>query len=147
MRGFKVLGINHVGLAPKDPTMASQFLVSFLGLPHMGNELVAEQMTQTMMYGSQSTTTDANAPRLEILANEDGKDGPIAKFLTKKGSGIHHVALSVDHIEAAISYLRSMNIKMIDERPRKGAHDTLIAFVHPEATGGLLLELVEQIVT
>lgn len=145
MRGFKILGVNHIGLAPKDATAASHFLVSLLGLPHVGDELVAEQMTQTKMYASEANPNNAQAPRLEILANEDGKDGPIAKFLAKKGAGIHHVALSVDDVSAAISYLRSQNVRMIDENPRKGAHNTLIAFIHPEATGGLLLELVEQL--
>ncbi|MBQ48887.1 MAG: hypothetical protein CMP10_15975 [Zetaproteobacteria bacterium] len=82
--------------------------------------------------------------RLEILENQQGEEGPIAKYLEKKGGGIHHVALNVDDVLAAIAELQSHNIQMIDTAPRKGAHNTLIAFVHPRSTGGILVELVEE---
>jgi methylmalonyl-CoA/ethylmalonyl-CoA epimerase len=71
-------------------------------------------------------------------------EGAIGKFLEKKGSGVHHVALAVDDVARAVEHLISLGVKMIDETPRRGAHDTRIAFVHPEATGGLLVELVQE---
>jgi methylmalonyl-CoA/ethylmalonyl-CoA epimerase len=147
---IRVLGINHVGLAPKDPVKARWFFTEALGLPALGDELVAEQKTMTMMIGS--STQEGGAPingcvnaqdRLEILAPHD-KQGPIAQFLDKRGSGIHHVALSVADVKAAIAHLKAKGVRLIDESPRGGAHATQIAFVHPESTGGLLVELVQE---
>ena len=79
-----------------------------------------------------------------LFRSEQGNLGPIAKFLEKKGSGIHHVALTVTGLVPLLAHLKSLGVKLIDESPRPGAHHTLIAFVHPESTGGLLVELVEQ---
>lgn len=141
-RPFKVLGINHTGLAPKDPSVSAQFLNALLGLTHVGDEHVASQKTLTSMYLSNA---DSHAsPRLEILADDATGDGPIGKFLAKKGAGIHHLALTVDHVDAAIAYLMSQGVRMIDTISRPGAHQTRIAFIHPESTGGLLIELVEE---
>jgi methylmalonyl-CoA/ethylmalonyl-CoA epimerase len=146
MSTWKILGINHVGLAPKDPAAARGFLGEKLGLKFAGEELVPTQKTNTIMFESVSAgATGVGLGRLEILENQPGTDGPIAKFLAKKGSGIHHVAVSVDHCAAAIADLMAKGVKMIDESPRPGSHNTRVAFVHPEATGGLLIELVEQL--
>lgn len=142
-----VLGVNHIGLAPKDPAKARWFFETALGLTSLGEELVKDQQTMTVMIRSASeSTSPAVLPeaRLEILAPESGTAGPIAKFLEKKGSGIHHVALNVVGIEGLITRLVSHGVKMIDAAPRRGAHQTRIAFVHPESTGGLLVELVEE---
>lgn len=142
---FKILGINHVGLAPKDAAKARWFFETALGLPSLGDELVQDQQTLTTMIDSLSAAGLRPAtPRLEILAPEDGTLGPIAKFLEKKGSGIHHVALNVTGIDAAIARLTGLGVRMIDAVPRRGAHNTKIAFAHPESTGGLLVELVEE---
>ena len=138
---FKVLGINHVGLAPKDPAKARSFLTDMLGLDFHGDELVAAQKTLTAMFSSASTSEDG--PRLEILIPDQG-EGPIATFLEKKGSGIHHIAMMVDSVERAIASLKKKGVRLIDESPRPGAHQTRIAFIHPESTGGLLIELVEE---
>lgn len=152
---IRVLGINHVGLAPKDPVKARWFFTEALGLPALGDELVKDQKTMTVMIGSSSVQDGApiNASvnmfdRLEILApelDEAGvKQGPIAGFLEKKGSGIHHIALTVADLAAALAHLKSLNVRLIDNAPRNGAHQTRIAFVHPESTGGLLVELVQE---
>lgn len=138
---FKVLGINHVGLAPKDPAKARTFLTDILGLGFHGDELVKEQKTLTAMYSSSSTSE--TGPRLEILIPSNG-EGPIASFLEKKGSGIHHIAMLVDSVENAVASLKKKGVRLIDESPRPGAHETRIAFIHPESTGGLLIELVEE---
>ncbi len=140
---MKVLGINHVGLAAKDPVKARWFLKEVLQLPFEGEELVAEQKTNTVMFMSHADRAGSPS-RLEILENQPGQEGPIAKFLEKKGGGIHHVALTVDNVEAAIAHMKQHDIVMIDETPRNGAHGTKIAFVHPQSTGGLLVELVQQ---
>ena len=156
-RSFRIIGINHLGLAPKDPSKARTFFTNVLGLGFLGEELVKEQMTNTVMIDSamtdSATATSAKIPTgrpmLEILENETGPDGPkpgpIAKFLAKKGSGIHHVALQVDNLDAALAYMQAHGIQMIDSIPRPGSHNTRIAFIHPESTGGLLVELVQQL--
>lgn len=143
MRGFSLLGINHVGLAPKDPAKARAFFRDLLGVEDLGDELVKDQETLTVMLRS-AQVDESLEPRLEILAPSSPGAGPIAKFLEKKGSGVHHVALAVDDVAAAVAHLKAKGVKMIDETPRRGAHETLIAFVHPEATGGLLVELVQE---
>ncbi len=152
---IRVLGINHVGLAPKDPAKARWFFTEAMGLPALGDELVKDQKTLTVMIGS-STFQDGvpvNASvnrfdRLELLAPESDAagvgQGPIAGFLAKKGSGIHHVALTVADVAAAIAHLEALGVRMVDRVPRGGAHRTRIAFVHPESTGGLLVELVQE---
>lgn len=156
---WKLSGINHVGLAPKDPAKAIWFLRDILGLSHLGDEVVGSQQTLTSMFRHNSPTPLPGAPRpyqnvgaqedtegqrLEVLAPNPPDQGPIAKFLDKKGSGIHHIALTVDRLEDLIKDLLSKSIKMIDETPRPGAHGTMIAFVHPESTGGLLIEFVQE---
>lgn len=138
----KVLGINHVGLAPKDPAKARWFFETALGLGILGEELVREQETHTLMLRTASDDAGAPEARLEILVPAPA--GAIATFLEKKGSGIHHVALNVVGIEALIARLVALGVRMIDAAPRTGAHKTRIAFVHPVSTGGLLVELVEE---
>ncbi len=140
---MKVVGINHLGLAAKDPVKARWFLSEILGLPFLGEELVKEQKTNTIMFES-SIGPAASAARLEIVANQDGEEGPIKKFIDTKGGGIHHMALSVDDLDAVLVELKTKGIELIDEKPRYGAHNSRIAFVHPRATGGILIELVQS---
>jgi len=140
----EVLGINHLGLAPKDVGKARWFFNEVLSLDNLGQELVKSQNTNTIMIGFSSLSSE-QGPRLEILENETGTVGPIAKFLEKKGAGIHHVALAVRDVKAAIDHCVQAGVRMIDTAPRPGAHHTSIAFVHPESTGGILVELVEQL--
>jgi methylmalonyl-CoA/ethylmalonyl-CoA epimerase len=143
-RPFRIEGINHVGLAAKDPEKTKWFFNTILGFEYFGEELVASQETNTKMFGSSSAGTKNLAQaRLEILV-PTSESSPIAKFQAKKGSGLHHLALTVNDISAAIAFLIAKEIKMIDAVPRNGAHNTTIAFVHPESTGGLLVELVQE---
>lgn len=152
MQGFKILGINHIGIAPKDPAASHRFFSQILGLADQGEELVKEQRTLTQMFRSSNVDglehSNSIEPRLELLIPADQPTdqtkSPIAVFLEKKGSGIHHIALQVDHVQNAIVWLKSQGVKMIDEVPRPGAHKTSIAFVHPSSTGGVLVELVEE---
>lgn len=137
---MKILGINHIGIAPKDAAKASWFFQTVMGLEHLGDEAVISQKTNTLMFTSGSETT--SSARLELL--EPMGSGPIQKFLDTRGSGVHHIALTVDSIDRAIEHMLDHKVEMIDETPRGGAHNTRIAFVHPRATGGFLVELVEQ---
>ena len=144
MTGFKVLGINHLGLAAKDTEKCRWFFGEVLGLGFLGDELVREQQTLTSMFRSANGSVTGES-RLELLSAADGStDSPIEKFLAKKGAGIHHIALSVDNVEAAIASVIKRGVRMIDAIPRNGAHHTRIAFVHPESTGGILVEFVQE---
>ncbi len=138
-RPFTVLRINHIGIAPKDPVKTRSFFCDDLGLDFLGEETVQDQETVTVMFAAGSETPS----RLENLIPFNG-GGPIAGFLAKKGSGLHHVALEVDDVKKAVEYLIARNVRMIDKFPRLGAHQTLIAFVHPESAGGVLVELVQK---
>jgi len=142
MSSFKVHGINHIGLAPKDPAKAKWFFSEVLSLPHLGDESVGSQKTKTTMYSSRNDDSQ-RSERLEIVEPIDS-EGPIQQFLEKRGGGIHHIALSVSQIEEVIVHLKSHGVQMVDDVPRDGAHNTKIAFVHPKSTGGLLVELVEE---
>jgi methylmalonyl-CoA epimerase len=146
MSDFRVLGVNHIGLAPKDIEKARWFFETVLNLPFLGTEVVQDQGTSTEMFSATSVMIESDpgfTSRLELLSPTT-EEGPIAKFLAKKGGGIHHIALCVDDIVSAIRHLKSHQIQMVDETPRQGAHQTKIAFVHPVSTGGLLVELVEE---
>jgi methylmalonyl-CoA/ethylmalonyl-CoA epimerase len=135
---FKILGINHLGIVPKDFALAGKFLSETLGLRDLGQENVTDQKVLTHIFAS----GNSEGERLELLAPTDSTS-PIAAFLEKKGSGIHHVALNVDNLEVALDYLKETGVKLIDEKPRPGAHRTQIAFIHPHSTGGILVELVQ----
>jgi methylmalonyl-CoA/ethylmalonyl-CoA epimerase len=149
MATFRVLGINHLGLAAKDPQKCAWFLKDCLGLDHLGGELVVQQKTMTDMFLASTNVSGRGGEgfpsRLEIVSPQAGtNDGPISKFIEKKGGGIHHVALAVDNVAQAIAHLKAKGVRLIDEAPRQGAHQTSIAFVHPESTGGILVELVQE---
>lgn len=143
---FRVTGINHLGIAPKDPEKFRWFLTTILELKLIGTELVTEQKTNTIMF--EPTSGDVQEPvqtRIEILQHAGNEPGPISNFLEKRGGGIHHLAFEVDDIDAALAHLKALGVQLIDERPRRGSHGTLVAFVHPNATGGVLAELVQVI--
>lgn len=137
-RPFAVIGLSHLGLAPKDPQKARDFLQNVLGLPLTGEDHVVEQKVFTAMY-----TLPLSQARLEVL-EEAEQGGPIGNFIEKRGGGIHHLALKVDDLERALAYLIEKNIPLIDDKPRMGAHGSKVAFIHPKAAGGLLVELVHE---
>lgn len=146
MVGFmKILGINHIGLAPKDPEKAKKFLAEILNLPFSGSELVVEQKTKTFFYESQTGNSSLNNSRLEILedASSPGQMGPIQSFINKKGGGIHHIALTVSDIDSAIEYLTEKKVNILSQKANNGAHDSRVVFIHPKEAGGLLIELVQ----
>ncbi|HYE85419.1 MAG TPA: methylmalonyl-CoA epimerase [Vicinamibacterales bacterium] len=125
--------LDHVGIAVSDLQAALAFFRDVLGLHVESSEEVASQRVRaTFLNAGQST--------LEML-EATTPDSPIAKFVDKRGAGMHHVALRVDDIDAALSHLRARSIRLIDEQPRAGAEGALVAFIHPSAAHGVLVEL------
>lgn len=132
---------------PKDVKKAEAFFSKCLNLKYVGSSQVKEQEVNTSIYESQADEASENFGsfnRLEVLESLS-TDGPVGRYLTKKGGGIHHIAFEVDNLKSAIASLRSMDIEFVDEKPRTGAHNTQVAFIHPRSTGGLLVELVENL--
>jgi methylmalonyl-CoA/ethylmalonyl-CoA epimerase len=128
--------IDHIGIATPKIDDALAFWRDALGLEVAHTEEVAEQGVRVAMI-------PLGEPRVELL--EPTHDAsPVAKFLEKRGAGIHHVAVRVADIRAALARLKSQGARLIDEEPRVGAGGCLVAFVHPAASGGVLLELVER---
>ena len=129
--------IDHIGIATRDIEESLGFWRDALGLEVEHTETVEEQGVRVAML-------PAGEPRVELL-EPTGPDTPVAKFLEKRGPGIHHVAVRVADIRAALARLKAEGARLIDEEPRVGAGGCLVAFVHPAASGGVLLELVEHL--
>ncbi|HTK27802.1 MAG TPA: methylmalonyl-CoA epimerase [Pyrinomonadaceae bacterium] len=127
--------INHLGIATKGIDEALKFWGDALGLENVHTETVEDQKVRVAML-------PLGESRIELL-EPTSDDSPISKFLEKRGAGIHHIAVEVDDIEASLARLRSRGIRLIDENPRVGAENCLVAFVHPAAANGVLLELVQ----
>jgi len=128
--------LDHIGIAVKDLAAALAFYRDALGLDIEGTEDVASQKVRAHFAG-------VGESRLELL-EATAPDSPIAKFLDKRGPGLHHITLRVDDIQAALDQLRAKGIRLIDEQPRPGAERSLVAFVHPASTGGVLVELKQS---
>jgi len=128
--------ISHLGIATKGIDEALKFWQDALGLENVHTETVEDQKVRVAMLPIGDT-------RIELLeATSD--DSPIAKFVEKRGGGIHHIAVEVEDIEAALMKLKAEGARLIDETPRIGAEGCLIAFVHPSSTNGVLLELIQE---
>ena len=128
--------IEHIGIATEKIDDALAFWRDALGLEVVHTEEVAEQGVRVAML-------PVGEPRVELL-EPTHDESPVAKFLRKRGPGIHHVAVRVEDIRAALARLKSRGARLIDEEPRIGAGGCLVAFVHPQSAGGVLLELVEH---
>ena len=127
--------LEHIGIAVKNLKEAIKIYEAF-GLQVDSIEAVEEQKVTTAFIPCGSV----NLELLEAIGNE----GPVAKFIEKRGEGIHHISLRVKNIEASLDKLKEKGIRLVDETPRKGAHNSKIAFIHPKATKGVLIELVEK---
>ena len=127
--------INHLGIATKGVDEALKFWSDALGLENVHTEIVEDQKVKVAML-------PIGESRVELL-EPTSPDSPISKFLEKRGGGIHHIAVEVDDIEASLAKLKAQGMRLIDESPRIGAEGCLVAFVHPAASGGVLLELVQ----
>ena len=127
--------IDHLGIATREIAETLEFWRDALGLHLHDIEEVPDQKVRVAML-------DLGESRVELL-EPTSADSPIAKFLEKRGPGIHHIAVGVDDINAALDRLRNQGARLIDESPRPGAGGSLVAFVHPSAANGVLLELVQ----
>ncbi len=128
-----ISAIDHVGIAVADAQASLAFFTGVLGLTSDEPEVIKGQNTQVRFVD----TGDAKLELVESLA----PDSPIGKYLEKRGPGLHHVALRVSDIQAAIAKVTAAGVRMIDQTPRRGAHGSLIAFIHPGDTHGVLVEL------
>ncbi len=128
--------IEHIGIAVKNIDEAIKFYEGILGLKCYAVEEVADQKVKTAFFQIGQT-------KIELLESTD-PEGPIGKFIEKRGEGIHHIAYAAKNLESSLEELKSKGIKLIDEKPRRGAEGLNIAFIHPKATVGVLTELCEK---
>jgi methylmalonyl-CoA/ethylmalonyl-CoA epimerase len=128
--------IEHIGIATEGIEESLKFWRDCLGLEVAHEEEVAEQGVRVAMLPIGDT-------RVELL-EATGEASPVAKFLAKRGAGVHHLAVRVADIRAALARLKASGARLIDEEPRRGADGCLIAFIHPSSANGVLVELIEQ---
>jgi len=133
---MKILQIDHIGVAVPSIEAGRSFWSEVLGLAFAGDEEVSEQKVRTAFF-------PVGESEIELLESTD-PSGPIARFIEKKGAGFQHLALRVANLDEALAELKAKGIQLIDEQPRLGAGGARIAFVHPKATGGILVELCER---
>ncbi len=127
--------IDHLGIAVHSIAEASVFYLDVLGLPDGGTEEVRDQKVRVAFF-------EVGEVRVELL-EPTAPDSPIARFLQKRGPGLHHVAYRVDDLDATLAAVKAAGVRLIDESPRGGAHGMKIAFVHPQASGGVLTEFCQ----
>jgi len=128
--------IDHIGIAVKSVKETSELLSNILGLKVAGEEIVEEQKVKVAFL----PLGDSELELLESTSSE----GPIARFIEKKGEGIQHIAFRVNNIEEVLEKLKKEGVRLIDEKPRYGAGGAKIAFLHPKSTNGILVELCER---
>lgn len=133
---MKLTHIEHIGIAVESLEKAIPYYEEILGLKCYGIEEVKDQKVKTAFFMIGQT-------KLELLESTD-PEGPIGKFIEKKGAGIHHLAFAVENIEGALIELDQKGVQLIDKTPRKGAEGMTIGFLHPKSTGSVLTELCEN---
>lgn len=133
---MEITHIEHIGIAVQNLEEAIKFYETKLGLKCYSIEEVKDQKVKTAFFMVGQT-------KIELLESTD-PEGPIGKFIEKKGEGIHHLAFAVNNIEQQLNELASKDVKLIDAQPRKGAEGLDIAFLHPKSTYGVLMEICEN---
>lgn len=129
--------IEHIGIAVKDLNLSNGLFKALFGEEHYKTEEVESEGVKTSFF-------KCGPNKIELL-QATSQDSPIAKFIEKKGEGIHHIAFEVDNIYSEIERLESEGFKMIHKAPKNGADNKLIAFLHPKSTNGVLIELCQDI--
>jgi methylmalonyl-CoA/ethylmalonyl-CoA epimerase len=132
---MKILKISHLGITTPALGEAARTLERVLGMKQGHVEEVADQRVRTAFYPVGESTLEYLEPT--------APDGPIGKFLEKRGPGVHHLAFEVDDVDAAVRELLERGVRMIDKEPRPGAHGNRIAFIHPSETAGVLIEVCQ----
>ena len=133
---MEISHIEHIGIAVKNLEKAIDYYEKVLGLNCYSIEEVKDQKVKTAFF-------KIGEIKIELLESTD-EDGPIGKFITKKGEGIHHMAFAVKNIDQALDEAKTKGIKLIDHKSRKGAENLDIAFLHPKSTFGVLTEFCEN---
>lgn len=133
----KMKKVEHIGIAVKDIVASNLLFEQLLGIPPYKSEEVVSEGVLTSFFKNEST-------KIELLAATH-PGSPIAKFITKKGEGIHHIAFEVENIENEIIRLKKEGFTFVDEFPKKGADNKRIVFLHPKNTNGVLIELCQEI--
>ena len=133
---MKLTHIEHLGIAVKSLEDAIPFYEEVLGLKCYAVEEVAEQKVKTAFFKVGQT-------KIELLESTD-PEGPVGKFIEKRGEGVHHLAFAVEGLQESLDLLAEKGVKLIDKTPRKGAEGLNIAFLHPKSTFGVLTELCEK---
>ena len=128
--------IEHIGIAVKSIDDAKKYYEDVLGMKCYALEEVADQKVKTAFFMVGHT-------KIELLESTS-TDGPVGKFIEKKGEGIHHIAFAVKGLQNSLEEIKSKNVMLIDEKGRKGAEGLNIAFLHPKSTFGVLTELCEK---
>ena len=134
---FPMEKIEHIGIAVKDLEASNKLFEKLLGVPHYKIEEVASEGVKTSFFKS--------GPNKIELLEATKPDSPIAKYLEKKGEGIHHIAFAVEDIASEIDRLKNEGFTVLNETPKKGADNKLVAFLHPKGTNGVLVELCQEI--
>jgi methylmalonyl-CoA/ethylmalonyl-CoA epimerase len=132
-------GVNHIGIAVKSIDAQRDYYEHVLGARFEGVQVVADQKVRVAFFALGPVD---NPVRLELL-EPTSPDSTIAQFIDKRGEGMHHIAYTVDDLAARLDALRSASVRLIDEKPRRGAHDAAIAFLHPKSSMGVLTELCQ----
>jgi methylmalonyl-CoA/ethylmalonyl-CoA epimerase len=133
---MKATHIEHIGIAVKNLEESIPYYENILGLKCYAIEEVKDQKVKTAFFKIGQT-------KIELLESTDS-EGPIGKFIEKKGTGIHHLAFAVNNIESALKEAEKKGVHLIDSTPRKGAEGLDIGFLHPKSTGGVLTEFCED---
>ncbi len=133
---MKLTHIEHIGIAVNNIEESVKYYEDILGLKCYAIEEVKDQKVKTAFFMLGQT-------KIELLESTD-PEGPIGKFVAKKGEGVHHLAFAVEGIEGALEELSNKGVQLVDQKPRKGAEGLDIAFLHPKSTGGVLTELCEN---
>lgn len=128
--------ISHIAVAVRDVDEAAKFYVDNLGLAVSGREVVAGAKVRVGFIPVGET-------RIELV-QPDSPDSPITKFLETRGPGLQHICFEVDDVGAELKRLEAAGVRLIDKVPHPGAHGTMVGFIHPSATGGVLVELSQQ---
>ncbi|WP_407266979.1 methylmalonyl-CoA epimerase [Tenacibaculum maritimum] len=129
--------IEHIGIAVKSITSSNQLFASLFGKAHYKIEEVLNEGVKTSFF-------EVGPNKIELL-EATNPESPIAKFIEKKGEGIHHIAFAVDDIQAEIKRLQGEGFTVLNKKPKKGADNKLVAFLHPKTTNGVLVELCQDI--
>ncbi len=138
MKNGKAESLYHVAVAVRNINEVAKLYEAALGLKVTHVEVVGEQGVKAAML-----EPEGGGPAIELL-EPLSDNSPISKFLEKRGEGIHHICFLVDDIESALERLKKEGVQLIDQSPRPGAHETRVAFIHPKALKGVLIELAER---